>query len=72
MENNGFNLPEEVQRVDVIIIEKVINKDGSMAINMKFESSDEAYRNSVTALEIIGFMEFAKKTAIDNVMVKKS
>ena len=68
-QNNGFELPPEVQGVDVIIVERVRMKDGSIRVSVRTDGSDDGFRKNATSFEVVGFLEYAKSVAIQNCIV---
>lgn len=55
-----LKLPEGVERVDFFVFERTINKDGSIGMQLRIDSSDPNYPNTISAFEVIGALETAK------------
>jgi hypothetical protein len=55
-----MELPEGVARVDFFVFERTINKDGTMGMQLRIDSSDTQYANTISAFEVVGVLETAK------------
>jgi hypothetical protein len=55
-----MELPEGVARVDFFVFERTINKDGTMGMQLRIDSSDPQYANTISAFEVVGVLETAK------------
>lgn len=55
-----IQLPEGVARVDFFVFERTINKDGTMGMQLRIDSSDPEYPNTLSAFEVVGVLETAK------------
>jgi hypothetical protein len=55
-----MELPEGVARVDFFVFERTINKDGTMGMQLRIDSSDPHYANTISAFEVVGVLETAK------------
>lgn len=53
-------LPEGVARVDFFVFERTINKDGTMGMQLRIDSTDPEYPNTISAFEVVGVLETAK------------
>jgi hypothetical protein len=55
-----IELPEGVARVDFFVFERTINKDGTIGMQLRIDSSDPEYPNTLSAFEVVGVLETAK------------
>lgn len=53
-------LPEGVARVDFFVFERTINQDGTMGMQLRIDSTDPEYPNTISAFEVVGVLETAK------------
>jgi hypothetical protein len=42
------------------VFERTINKDGTMGMQLRIDSSDPQYANTISAFEVVGVLETAK------------
>jgi hypothetical protein len=55
-----IELPEGVARVDFFVFERTINKDGTIGMQLRIDSSDPEYPNTLSTFEVVGVLETAK------------
>jgi hypothetical protein len=66
-----IELPEGVARVDFFVFERTMKKDGSMDMQLRIDSSDPEYPNTLSAFEVVGVLETAKFNVMQHRFAKR-
>lgn len=53
-------MPDHIQRVDFVVVERQVLKNGVDSISIKVDSTDPEYLKSVSSFELAGVIEAAK------------